>query len=350
MWDRNPVRVALVHMLPAVADQCGLALTPLLTRAGLSADETLSGDGAIARGQACALLLHLARSAAEPTIGLDLGAAADPVRLGLTGQALFAGRTLRECLGALARQMPALQAGVMFRLDERDGVAHWSHRLADSDPEHARVLNEGIAAFMTSALKAITGMDPAQLSLGLPHRAQAPLRIYEDKLGARIAFGAGGGISFKFDARWLDHPNRLFCDAPAAVGASLPDDIQRLPPEAAWLDDEALVGVVSRLIESSALSGSLCLADTARSMGFSPRSLQRRLASLGTSFEAHVDAWRHRQARLYLADAGMPIGSVARALGYGHPAHFVRAFRRWEGRTPLAFRRAVGVEASAAAG
>ncbi|CAM5767058.1 hypothetical protein LMIY3S_02034 [Labrys miyagiensis] len=350
MWDRNPVRLALVHMLPVVADQHGLALAPLMTRAGLAADDMFAGNGVVARGQVCGLLLHLSQRAAEATIGLDLAAAADPIRLGLTGQALFAGRTLRECLAALARQMPALQGGVAFRLIERDGVAYWSHHLADSDPEYARVLNEGIAAFMTNALKAISGMDSTQLSIGLPHRAQAPLRVYEDKLAARIAFGLGDGISFKFDASWLDRPNRLFRDAAAASGMNWRDDVQELPPEAAWLDDEALLEAISRLIESSALSGTLCLADTARSIGFSPRSLQRRLAGLGTSFEVHVDAWRHRQARLYLASAGMPIGSVARALGYGHPAHFVRAFRRWEGRTPLAFRQSAWAEGSATAG
>jgi AraC-like DNA-binding protein len=244
--------------------------------------------------------------------------------------------------------MPALQGGVGFRLDERDGTAHWRHRLADSDPEHARVLNEGIAAFMAGALKAITGMDSAQLGISLPHRAQAPVRVYEDKLSARLAFGSGDGIYLTFDAKWLDQPNLLFGHVPLSAGAGEGRGETVLERDIVWLDDDSLLAAVARLFESSALSGSLCLADTARSIGLSPRSLQRRLAGLDTSFEALVDAWRHGQARLHLADFGVPIGSVARALGYGHPAHFVRAFRRWEGRTPLDFRLAAKAEAGAA--
>jgi AraC-like DNA-binding protein len=344
MWDRNPVRLTLVHTLPGIANQRGLALAPLLARAGMKPDQAFEDDGIVSRAQVSTLLLAMAQRAGEPTIGLDLAAMTDPGRLGMVGQAFFAGRNLRECITALARQMPALQGGVGFQLDERDGTARWCHRLADSDPQHAKVLNEGIAAFVARALRAITGMDGDQLGISLPHRAQAPVRVYEDKLGARLAFGNGDGICLTFDAKWLDRPNLLLGEAPLSAQAGEGGSETALDRDIVWLDDDNLLAAISRLFESSALSGTLSLADTARSIGLSPRSLQRRLAGLGTSFEARVDAWRHRQARLYLADSGVPIGSVARALGYGHPAHFIRAFRRWEGRTPLDFRLAAKAE------
>ena len=117
-----------------------------------------------------------------------------------------------------------------------------------------------------------------------------------------------------------------------------------------WRDDDALLAVLHRLFASAALSGSLSLVDTARSLGVAPRTLQRRLAGLATTFEVEVDAWRHAQALLHLADGALPVGSVARTLGYGHAAHFIRAFRRWEGRTPLTFRRAVAAEGGGSAG
>ncbi len=340
MWDRNPVRTSLVHMLPAVAERHGVPLAALLARAGLSADEAFAG-GVVARAQVCTLLLNLAQQTGDPAIGLDLAAVADPGRLGLAGRALFAGRTLRECLAALARQMPSLQGGVALWVDERDGRARWGQRMADSDCAHARVLNEGVAAFMANALRAIAGIDPERLGISLPHRAQAPTRVYEDKLGARVSFGSGNDdITLSFDASWLDRPNLLLGGAPFDDDSGRPGQMQRMATDAVWRDDAALLGAISRLVESSALGGTLGLADTARSLGISPRSLQRRLAGLGTSFEAQVDDWRHQQARHHLLSADLPIGSIARALGYGHPAHFVRAFRRWEGHSPLAFRRA----------
>ncbi|TCT02201.1 AraC family transcriptional regulator [Aquabacter spiritensis] len=339
MWDGNPVRLSLLHMLPGVAEERGVALVPLLAQAGLATDERFVGADVVARGQLCSLLRQFARRSGEPTVGLDLAAAANPRQLGAAGWALFSGRTLRECLVALSRQMPDLQGGVALRLEERNGTASWRHSFSDSDREHARVLNEGIAAFMLRAVTRIAGIGSEQAGVHFPHRRQGPARVYEDKLGARVTFGSGDGIALTFDAAWLDRPSLLFDAAtpfdpgPRSAAAGLDQGI--------WRDDAALLAMIHRLVASAAMSGALSLVDTARSLGVSPRTLQRRLSGLDTSFEREVDTWRHAQARLHLTGDTLSIGSVARTLGYGHPSHFIRAFRRWEGRTPRAFRVAI---------
>ena len=334
MWDRNPTRLSLLHMLPAVAGAHGVSLEPLLSQAGLAAGTAFERDVIVTRAQICALLLRLAKSAGEPTVGLDLAAAADPGQLGVAGHALFAGRTLRDCLVGHGRNLHDLHGGVRLQLKESEGVAHWSHCLADSDPEHARVLNEGIAAFMTNAFAAIVGMDPDKTSIHLPHRTLAPARVYDDKLGARLTFGRGDGLVFSFDAAWLDLPNRLFRGDARLHRRSMPG----LAEDAGTWEGEPLLATIHRRYDSVAFGDPLSLADTARSLGISPRTLQRRLAASNTSFEGELDRWRHGRARQLLADADLSVGSISRALGYGHPAHFNRAFRRWEGQTPLSFR------------
>lgn len=333
MWDRHPTRLALVHMLPQVAEAHGIALAPLLARAGLAG--ALDTDGIVARAQISTLLQETARRAGEPTIGLALAACADPVRLGPSGRALFSGRTLRECLAALARHMPTLQGGVRLQLEERGGRAAWRHSFEDSDPSHGAVLNEGVAGFMVGALRAIAGSDGGAMQVSLPHQRRAPVHAYEDKLAADVTFGTGHGLVISFDAHWLDRPNPLFDATWAQVeGAPIPVMLW------AERDDAALLAMLERLISVAALAGTLSLIDAARSLGLSPRTLQRRLARLGTSFEVLVDQWRREQARQHLAQGAMPVASIARQLGYSDPAHFIRAFRRWEGHAPISWRRA----------
>ena len=333
MWDRHPVSLSLMHMLPDVAELQGVALAPLLDRAGIGED--LNANRIVARAQISTLLQEFSRRAGSPTIGLDLAASADPKRLGLSGRALFAGRTLRECLQAHARHMPTLQGGVHLALEEADGRAHWRHTFADSDAGHAGVLNEGIAAFVVTTLRAIAGAEGGHLNVSLPHRARAPTRDYEDKLGASVSFGKGTGIVVSFDAAWLERPNPLFGGplAPIDAASCVPGDWQ-------WRDDAALMAALERILTSAALAGTLSLVNAAHSLGLSPRSLQRRLAALGTSFETQVDAWRRDHARQHLAGSELAVGTIARLLGYSDPAHFIRAFRRWEGHAPLAWRRA----------
>ncbi|MEP9352862.1 AraC family transcriptional regulator ligand-binding domain-containing protein [Xanthobacter sp. KR7-65] len=334
MWDRHPVNLSLVHMLPDVADRRGVALAPLLGRAGIGGD--LEPGRHVARAQIATLLEEFSRKTGAPGIGLDLAAGADPLRLGPSGQALLGGRTLRECLHAHMRHMPSLQGGVRIAITESEGRACWRHSFADSDADHAGVLNEGVAAFVLAALRAVTGEAGCDLHVRLPHRARMPARDYEDKLGAGVAFGNGVGIAVSFDAAWLDRPNALFGAVPP------PNDPGATPPYA-WdqRDERVLMETLELIIAAAAMSGRLSLVDTARSLGLSPRSLQRQLARLGTSFEAQVDAWRRAQAQRYLVDPMLPVGSIGRMLGYRDPAHFIRAFRRWEGASPARWRGAV---------
>ena len=333
MWDRHPVRLSLVHMLPSVARRHGLDLAPLLAGAGIAVGDHLQPTQVVRRAQVSSLLLEAARRAGEPAVGLELAASADPEQLGLIGFAVSTGRTLRECLAALAHNMPAFQGGVHITLDEANGRAVWRHSFADSDPDHARVLNEGVAGFMVAMVRAISGCPGEALHVSLPHRPQLAVRTYEDKLGTRMSFGNGAGIAISIDPALLDRPNRMLGAVPAMAEVSF------LAEDAGWLSDDALVETLLRTFERAALAGTLSLIEAARSLGLAPRSLQRRLAVLGTSFEALVDSWRRTQARLHLANPLLPVGTIARALGYSQPAHFVRAFRRWEGVPPLAFRR-----------
>ncbi len=79
------------------------------------------------------------------------------------------------------------------------------------------------------------------------------------------------------------------------------------------------------------------VADT---MMTSPRTLQRRLRQAGVTYAHLIAEARRASAERLLADPGRSIAEVARRLGYSDPAHFSRAFQRWTGVSPRAFRAA----------
>jgi AraC-like DNA-binding protein len=77
----------------------------------------------------------------------------------------------------------------------------------------------------------------------------------------------------------------------------------------------------------------------ARRLGMSERTLQRRLESLNRTFSEIVESFRHEESLRLLRDANCSIADVAARLGYEEQSSFTRAFRRWTGTTPAAWRR-----------
>jgi AraC-like DNA-binding protein len=81
-------------------------------------------------------------------------------------------------------------------------------------------------------------------------------------------------------------------------------------------------------------------AGVAKQLGISVRTLNRRLEGEGTSFRNVLDQLRQELALRYVGTPDMPLGEVASRLSFSHPEAFYRAFKRWTGESPLAYRRA----------
>jgi AraC-like DNA-binding protein len=96
---------------------------------------------------------------------------------------------------------------------------------------------------------------------------------------------------------------------------------------------------VRRALASRVGSGDTRIQTIARTLATSVRSLQRRLAAAGVSYQQLVDLARRDAAERHLTDSLLSIGEVAYLLGYSEPAAFNRAFRRWPTETPQAFRQ-----------
>jgi AraC-like DNA-binding protein len=97
-----------------------------------------------------------------------------------------------------------------------------------------------------------------------------------------------------------------------------------------------------------ALSATMCgdrpaIAKVARSLGMSPRTMQRRLGELGTTYQDVLDDVRRQSALRLLASTDLGMGEVAFLLGFEEVNSFARAFHAWEGTTPAKWRARASV-------
>ena len=80
------------------------------------------------------------------------------------------------------------------------------------------------------------------------------------------------------------------------------------------------------------------LPAVAQQLGLTPRTLQRKLADAGTSFQRVLDETRFALARDYLGRPGLSLLEISSLLGYQEQSAFNHAFRDWAGVNPGAWR------------
>ena len=74
--------------------------------------------------------------------------------------------------------------------------------------------------------------------------------------------------------------------------------------------------------------------EIAHRLGLSRRTLARRLATEGLTFERILSAFRADLAQRYLRDEALAIFQIAWLVGYKEASAFTHAFTRWTGKTP----------------
>ncbi len=79
----------------------------------------------------------------------------------------------------------------------------------------------------------------------------------------------------------------------------------------------------------------------ARMLRLSTRTLTRRLADAGTSFEEILSSLRYELSLPHLLETDLSISQIALALGFSGVSSFTRAFRRWTGISPRQARAGV---------
>jgi len=97
---------------------------------------------------------------------------------------------------------------------------------------------------------------------------------------------------------------------------------------------------VESYIRGALPSGACTIARCAQKLGSSVRTLQLRLGEAGLKFSDLVEKQRIELATAALRDGAASVNEIAAMLGYSEQASFGRAFKRWTGLTPRAYRGA----------
>ncbi|MFD8980464.1 AraC family transcriptional regulator ligand-binding domain-containing protein [Streptomyces sp. NPDC059564] len=333
---RRTITVHHVRAVLAGARRGGLDLVPLLQEAQIP--PLLLGDdrARITPAQFARLFRALYRTTQDEFLGLS-GVPSRPGTFAMMCHACLGCRDLGAATQRAAAFYGLFPGGPELALEVADGQARFTVRNAfDGDEE--RFLSECVLAIWHRLSSWLIGrrIPLAQAAFAYPpppHAAE-----YATLFACPVRFGAGLTVA-AFDAHWLTAP--LVRDE-AALDAMLrraPFDLLSRPEYGTTVAEQVRRSLTQRLRDSPRLPE---LGEVAARLAVSPATLRRRLRQEGTSFQQLKDHVRRDAAIAGLAESGEPIAELAARLGFSEDTAFHRAFRRWTGTTPGAYRIASG--------
>jgi AraC-like DNA-binding protein len=243
---------------------------------------------------------------------------------------MVASPTLREALLHVTRYYGLLVRHAQWVLQPRgeDGLTLLEHVAKVPVGTMPAQLRELSVANIIARIRAWSGRPP--LEAWLSHAPFGPAEEYRRVLGCETRFNQPrSGVLF--DDTLLDAPGARSDPKLESLLQAHADVLLARAPADASLAQQVRGAIIAEL-----RAGEPDVERIARRLATSARSLQRRLQEEGTSFRAVVDATRLELAELYLGDDNLSIADVSYLLGYSEAPAFIRAFKRWTGRTPSA--------------
>lgn len=271
----------------------------------------------------------------DDDLGLHLGRTVTPRHFGVMGYVLLACGTLGAALTRLHRYQRLVYDVSPMRFEVSGTTVTLEWGIENGQP--GRLVDETAITALVQFARDVTGSAQTKIDavhfVNEPPRSIAPYRRY-----------FGGEVLFEQRATRVRLPMSMLASPLRQPDAALLDLLEHQAeslltelPEAGDLEQ-----AVRRAVAASAREGEVSLERVASALHTSPRTLHRRLEALDLGFRELRDDTRRRLAEQHLADRGMGIAEVALLLGYSEQSAFTRAFGRWTGVTPRAFRKASG--------
>jgi AraC-like DNA-binding protein len=268
----------------------------------------------------------------DPLLGIKHGQGLSISSHGFVGFAAMAADDLGQALSLAIRyaRTRTLLADIRFHKEDDSAVIQVS-RLASMPDTFPFVVENIISSFIGVARFLISQQEELSAIVKLTHAPQADPSEYERLFGAPVLFNQPYN-QICFPEFMLEVP----VSTANAISRGLAEtECEKLLAELDHGQD--LVTKIRYKLEK--LQAFPTLPVMAKALNSSPRTVNRQLAQLNTSYQHTLDEARREKAIELLDTSSFSIEQISINLGYNDPSNFGRAFRRWLGQSPRAYRQ-----------
>lgn len=283
----------------------------------------------VTTGELFAIYHAIAELSADPLVGLQLGTVSRIERYDATSIAALMARTPGDALQRMARYK-AITCPEEIRIATRDGECRVQFEWQLADSETPPVLIDVCFAWICGIVRRGTENAAGPLRIELK-AARRQLAGYRRHFGCPVTVTRRDAIVFAaadMERPFVTHNAELL----AALAPQLEAELER------QLAASSLGEQVKATLKRTMAGRRPELANVAKHLRLSVRTLQRRLGGEGVTFQQLVAEARRELARHYLQHSRLELNETAYLLGYEDANSFFRAFHQWEGVSPGAWR------------
>ena len=331
--DARRVSTILVRALIEAVEAHGTSGQRFLSEAGVSLSAYDAPYAWISAAEFDRLIELAVTVTRHPALGLHWNQCSAMLKFDLVATTTAYAPSLRQAIACVLRLQPLLSETPELSLCEGSDSVWLRFVPAATTELAARVRSELSISSLVRLVRHLGAPSAAVQRITFAHAAPAYVDEYVRLLGSQIEFGHAY-TSLEIDARWLDHRvAHANLELHQYLSKQAEDVMARIHESARYADQlrEWLSRVYPHLPSQKA---------AARAMALSERSLRRRLAEEGFSYSVILDETRQRLAEALLVDRRRSIKQVASEVGFHSGAAFARAFERWTGERPAAYRDA----------
>ncbi|MFI5529611.1 AraC family transcriptional regulator ligand-binding domain-containing protein [Kitasatospora sp. NPDC051853] len=232
-----------------------------------------------------------------------------------------------------------------FRITEEDGLVVVSHaNEADLTDDTAAAIRGYSLGLLRRRLSESLRRDVRPVRAALAARAPRDHRALVELYGTRAVEFEAPITSVAFAAAELRAANPHAQPGISTVlRAHAGQYLASAVPLHSWLDQ--FRDALRAALRATEGRGRPSLAEVARRMATSPRTLQRRLDEHGTTWRAELETCQGAQVLDLLRRTDLGLDAIAARSGYTDARALRRAVRRWSGRAPSTLRGGPGAAA-----
>jgi AraC-like DNA-binding protein len=329
----NTVVVQVVQHILSLAAQCEFNPEELMAAINLDAQYLENLDGRISCETFYALWHEIMQRSGDPSIGLRMATVDCQNTSAVVVQSAYCSPTIGEALKRLVQYSQVANTGRTINLEIKAEVARISFASAVGFRIAMPITYcQWCLANLVLQGRQITGVDWVPLEVGFQCAPPDDLTQYHHLFRSPLAFYQPVNYLL-IEAEFLQHPLRTANPALSVIldryAAAL---LAKLPKPESFIDS------VTQMIAEELHKGEPGLEAIANRLGYAPRTLQRRLKEVGTSYQELLAKTRSQFAIQYLQEEHIAISEIACLLGFSEASAFHRAFKRWTGRSPGEFR------------